>query len=114
MDNGARQSLEIQQDAENIDEPDGIRTRGSKIAAVVLSAALCAIGRRMTRKESNIFLALNRPASSRRSTTRRVLSLGATPRSRAFARLYARGLRGIVALRRARHLPVFFSFTDEC
>jgi type IV secretory pathway TrbD component len=37
----------------------GANDGGSKIAAVVLFAALCAIGRRMTRKDPNIFLALN-------------------------------------------------------
>jgi type IV secretory pathway TrbD component len=37
----------------------GANDSGSKIAAVVLFVALCAIGRRMTRKDSNIFLVLN-------------------------------------------------------
>jgi type IV secretory pathway TrbD component len=37
----------------------GANDGGSKIAAVVLFVALCAIGRRMTRKDSNIFLVLN-------------------------------------------------------
>ena len=38
----------------------GANDGGSKIAAVVLFVALCAIGRRMTRKDPNIFLVLNR------------------------------------------------------
>jgi type IV secretory pathway TrbD component len=37
----------------------GANDGGSKIAAVVLFVALCAIGRRMTRKDPNIFLVLN-------------------------------------------------------
>ena len=37
----------------------GANDGGSKIAAVVLFIALCAIGRRMTRKDPNIFLVLN-------------------------------------------------------
>jgi type IV secretory pathway TrbD component len=37
----------------------GANEGGSKIAAVVLFIALCAIGRRMTRKDPNIFLVLN-------------------------------------------------------
>ena len=37
----------------------GANDGGSKIAAVVLFVALCAIGRRMTRKDPNIFLAPN-------------------------------------------------------
>lgn len=32
---------------------------GSKIAAVVLFVALCVVGRRLTRKDANIFLVLN-------------------------------------------------------
>jgi type IV secretion system protein VirB4 len=37
----------------------GANDGGSKIAAVVLFVALCALGRRMTRKDPNIFLVLN-------------------------------------------------------
>ena len=37
----------------------GANDGGSKIAAVVLFVALCAFGRRMTRKDPNIFLVLN-------------------------------------------------------
>lgn len=37
----------------------GANDSGSKIAAVVLFVALCALGRRMTRKDPNIFLVLN-------------------------------------------------------
>ena len=37
----------------------GANDGGSKIAAIVLFVALCAIGRRMTRKDPNIFLVLN-------------------------------------------------------
>ena len=37
----------------------GANDCGSKIAAVVLFVALCAFGRRMTRKDPNIFLVLN-------------------------------------------------------
>ena len=37
----------------------GANDGGSKIAAVVLFIALCAIGRRMTGKDPNIFLVLN-------------------------------------------------------
>ncbi|HJY05155.1 MAG TPA: VirB3 family type IV secretion system protein [Bryobacteraceae bacterium] len=37
----------------------GANDGGSKIAAVVLFVTLCAIGRRMTRKDPNIFLVLN-------------------------------------------------------
>jgi type IV secretory pathway TrbD component len=37
----------------------GANDGGSKIAAIVLFIALCAIGRRMTHKDPNIFLVLN-------------------------------------------------------
>ena len=37
----------------------GANDGGSKIAAVVLFVALCALGRGMTRKDPNIFLVLN-------------------------------------------------------
>lgn len=37
----------------------GANDGGSKFAAVVLFVALCSIGRRMTRKDPNIFLVLN-------------------------------------------------------
>ena len=37
----------------------GANDGGSKIAAIVLFVALCALGRRMTRKDPNIFLVLN-------------------------------------------------------
>jgi type IV secretory pathway TrbD component len=37
----------------------GANDDGSKIAAVVLFIALCALGRRLTRKDPNIFLVLN-------------------------------------------------------
>jgi len=37
----------------------GANDGGSKIAAVVLFVALCAIGRKLTRKDANIFLVLN-------------------------------------------------------
>jgi type IV secretory pathway TrbD component len=37
----------------------GANNGGSKIAAVVLFVALCAFGRRITRKDPNIFLVLN-------------------------------------------------------
>ena len=37
----------------------GANDGGSKIAAVVLFVALCALGRRMTREDPNIFLVLN-------------------------------------------------------
>lgn len=37
----------------------GANDGGSKIAAAVLFIVLCAIGRRMTRKDPNIFLVLN-------------------------------------------------------
>ena len=37
----------------------GANDGGSKIAAAVLFVALCALGRRMTRRDPNIFLVLN-------------------------------------------------------
>jgi type IV secretory pathway TrbD component len=37
----------------------GANDGGSKIAAVILFVALCALGRRMTRRDPNIFLVLN-------------------------------------------------------
>jgi type IV secretory pathway TrbD component len=43
----------------------GANDGGSKIAAVVLFVALCAIGRRMTRKDPNIFLVLNQVRKQR-------------------------------------------------
>lgn len=38
----------------------GANDGGSKIAAVVLFVAMCVVGRRLTRKDPNIFLVLNR------------------------------------------------------
>ena len=43
----------------------GANDGGSKIAAVVLFVALCAIGRRMTRRDPNIFLVLNQVRKQR-------------------------------------------------
>jgi type IV secretory pathway TrbD component len=43
----------------------GANDGGSKIAAVVFFVALCALGRRMTRKDPNIFLVLNRVRTQR-------------------------------------------------
>jgi type IV secretory pathway TrbD component len=37
----------------------GANDGGSKIAAVVLFVAMCVVGRRLTRKDPNIFLVLN-------------------------------------------------------
>lgn len=37
----------------------GANDGGSKIAAVVLFIAMCVVGRRLTRKDPNIFLVLN-------------------------------------------------------
>ncbi|MGH9621527.1 MAG: VirB3 family type IV secretion system protein [Bryobacteraceae bacterium] len=37
----------------------GANDGGSKIAALVLFVALCAVGRKLTRKDANIFLVLN-------------------------------------------------------
>ncbi|HEX7361913.1 MAG TPA: VirB3 family type IV secretion system protein [Bryobacteraceae bacterium] len=43
----------------------GANDGGSKIAALILFAALCAVGRKLTRKDANIFLVLNQARKRR-------------------------------------------------